>query len=172
MKTLFKLISLVCLSCGALNAESYLVALQAPNGQYVCAEDGGGGGGDLNANRWGLGPWETFIMENINGGPITFNSHVSIRSVSKNMYWCAERPSKGYDIECNRPVRGPWEDFLIYVMGQFETGTKIYLITYMNHTAWCRHGGGDQVGGYWPGDLGYSQFGYPDFTLTVLAVLP
>ena len=37
-----------------------LVAVQASNGQYVVAEDGGGG--SVNANRDDIGSWETFYM--------------------------------------------------------------------------------------------------------------
>jgi hypothetical protein len=36
------------------------VTLQAPNGQYLVAE--GGGGGAVNANRSAIGPWETFVL--------------------------------------------------------------------------------------------------------------
>ncbi|HPL21951.1 MAG TPA: hypothetical protein PLY74_13315, partial [Methanothrix soehngenii] len=36
------------------------VALQAANGQYVCAE--GGGGGAVVANRNAIGAWETFKL--------------------------------------------------------------------------------------------------------------
>jgi hypothetical protein len=39
------------------------VALKANNGQYVCAENGGGGTGIVNANRTAIGPWETFRFE-------------------------------------------------------------------------------------------------------------
>ena len=40
------------------------VALQAVNGQYVVAENGGGGNGlgSVNANRSAIGPWETFVL--------------------------------------------------------------------------------------------------------------
>jgi hypothetical protein len=34
------------------------LALQASNGMYVCAEDGGGR--EVVANRTAIGPWETF----------------------------------------------------------------------------------------------------------------
>jgi hypothetical protein len=36
------------------------VTIQAPNGNYFCAE--GGGGGDLNSNRQTAGDWEKFII--------------------------------------------------------------------------------------------------------------
>ncbi len=40
------------------------VALQAANGQYMVAENGGGGSssGSVKANRAAVGPWETFII--------------------------------------------------------------------------------------------------------------
>ncbi len=39
------------------------VGFQAANGQYVCAE--GGGGRELVANRNQIGPWETFEWRQI-----------------------------------------------------------------------------------------------------------
>ena len=41
------------------------IHLRANNGQYVCAE--GGGGGEVVADRDALGPWETFRL----GGQIS-----------------------------------------------------------------------------------------------------
>jgi hypothetical protein len=40
------------------------VALQAAHGQYVVAEgDGGrGGSGSVNAHRFAIGSWETFVI--------------------------------------------------------------------------------------------------------------
>jgi hypothetical protein len=37
------------------------VALRANNGQFICAE--GGGGQKVVANRNAIGPWETFTIE-------------------------------------------------------------------------------------------------------------
>ncbi len=39
------------------------IALRAINGQYVCAESGGGR--ELAANRHCRGPWETFTLEGV-----------------------------------------------------------------------------------------------------------
>ncbi len=39
------------------------MAFQADNGQYVCAE--GGGGRELVANRNEIGPWESFDVREI-----------------------------------------------------------------------------------------------------------
>ncbi|MEO7859952.1 MAG: hypothetical protein ABIU05_05830 [Nitrospirales bacterium] len=44
------------------------VGLQASNGQYVCAE--GGGGREVVANRGEIGPWETFSLEILGEAPV------------------------------------------------------------------------------------------------------
>lgn len=164
MKSVLKLVCLVCLAVGALRAESYLVTFQAPNGQYLCAEDGGGGGGDLNANRNAVGPWEMFIVDFVGGGKI------SIRSYTTGMYWCAT-PDNYYDIEVNRSARGPWEEF--YFIGSFQTGAQIRLVTHWYRTVYCQNNGGAQVLGCWAGDFFYVPgLEDPSLTLTILAVLP
>lgn len=38
------------------------IALQAPSGHFVVAENGGGPGSIVNANRVAIGPWETFAI--------------------------------------------------------------------------------------------------------------
>ena len=45
---------------GAINSGD-VVVLRTKNGQFIVAEDGGGG--RVNANRTAIGPWEQFIIE-------------------------------------------------------------------------------------------------------------
>jgi hypothetical protein len=58
-------------SAGAINNGSG-IALRASNGQYVCAEDGGGR--ELVANRNVIGPWETFALETVPAPSVIFDS--------------------------------------------------------------------------------------------------
>lgn len=57
------------------------IALQATNGQYVCAE--GGGGQKLVANRDAIGPWETFTLTELGIGKVALQA-------ANGQYVCAE----------------------------------------------------------------------------------
>ena len=64
------------------------VNLRTSNGvNFVAAE--GGGGGDVNADRLGAGPFETFTVEVLSGGPIFDGDRVAIRTVDDAHYWHA-----------------------------------------------------------------------------------
>ena len=52
------------------------ISLQAHNGQWVVAENNGGG--DVNANRDAVGAWETFDLWDINGGSLESGDQVYI----------------------------------------------------------------------------------------------
>lgn len=57
---------------GDLRSGGRNVAFRA-NGQYVCAEEGGGR--ELVANRDSLGPWETFILMDLGDNLVAFCAH-------------------------------------------------------------------------------------------------
>jgi hypothetical protein len=57
------------------------VALQAPNGQFVQAVNGGGG--DVRAVGGGLGEWETFFLVQLGGGKVALRN-------GRGMYMTAE----------------------------------------------------------------------------------
>ena len=82
-------------------ADGDKVALQAMNGQYVCAEQGGGG--VVNANRAALGPWETFTFKRLAGGKVALQA-------MNGQYVCAEGGG-GRELVANRAALGPWETF-------------------------------------------------------------
>lgn len=61
------------------------IALQATNGQYVAAEEGGGR--EVNANRDAVGPWETFTLVRLGGtGVLRYGEAVLIRAVEERFY--------------------------------------------------------------------------------------
>ena len=77
------------------------VALQASNGQYVCAE--GGGGQAVVANRNAIGPWETFTLKDLG------NNKIALQASNGN-FVCAEGGG-GQAVVANRNAIGSWETF-------------------------------------------------------------
>ncbi len=126
MKALFKLvgvIGLACVSCGALQATQYLVTIQAENGQYLCAENGGGS--TLVANRNYAGSWETFVIDD----SLVYNDgwSISIKSTENPKFLCWNNQaaarvlfasygwqtaySSNASLVVNRDYAGSWETF-------------------------------------------------------------
>ena len=70
------------------NNEKYLVAVKTANGQYFCAENGGGD--MVNATRDKIGDWETFEVIALNRGYIALKSnngdYVRVSKDGKNVY--------------------------------------------------------------------------------------
>jgi hypothetical protein len=75
------------------------ITFRASNGQYVCAEEGGGH--EVNANRDAAGPWETFKRLPQPDGTFAYQS-------DKGYYLTAENGGGGA-LLCNRQVIGPSE---------------------------------------------------------------
>src|SRR3712207_9519186 len=105
------------------------IILRAHNGQYVCAE--GGGGDDVVANRDKIGPWETFTLELIDKH-FRDESRIALRA-DNGSYVCAEGGG-GSEVVANRADRGPWETFTAERASgssrrPFRTGDSIALRT-------------------------------------------
>ena len=103
------------------------IALRASNGQYVCAE--GGGGREVVANRNAIGPWETFGL--INRG----NGNIALRA-SNGQYVVAENGGGGV-VRANRNAIGPWETF-----GLIDRGNGNIALRASNGQYVCAEGGG------------------------------
>jgi hypothetical protein len=87
------------------------VNLRTSNGvNFVAAE--GGGGGDVNADRLGAGPFETFTVEVQSGGPIFDGDRVAIRSVDDTHYLQAVSGGGGALRAIGDRV-GPFETFVV-----------------------------------------------------------
>ncbi len=83
------------------------VALQAVNGQYVCAINGGGT--DVRANLNSIGNWAIFGL--INQG----NGNVALQA--DNGYFLCAEGSGGGEITANRNAIGAWETFKLIDVG-------------------------------------------------------
>jgi len=140
-------LGLLCLSGGALQASTYLINIQANNSQWVCADGGGGGSGDVIANRNSAGGWETFILDDTNGGSLQNGDTVTLRARDTGLYLCAESGGGG-DLVANRIYGGSWETFTIYKVsgsGTITTGDQVGFQVNNGQYICAESGGGGQV---------------------------
>lgn len=105
------------------------ISLQASNGQYVCAE--GGGGQKLVANRDEVGPWETFTLTNLGDGKVALQA-------ANGQYVCAEGGG-GQLVVANRDALGSWETFTLTDLGNDKVALQASNGQYV-----CAIGGGGQ----------------------------
>ncbi len=103
------------------------IALRASNGQYVCAEDGGGR--ELVANRNAIGDWEKFSLIKIDGARIALQT-------CNGKYLCAEGGG-GREVLANRNVPAEWETFTVEDVGAGQVALKA-----CNGQYFCAEGGG------------------------------
>ena len=106
------------------------IALKAANGQYVCAEDGGGR--NLVANRAKVGLWEAFIVTEVHG-------QLAMRAI--NGRYVSAEGGGGRELIANRDEIGPWEVFTL--LGQ-ENG-KVALRAFNGQYVSAAGGGGREV---------------------------
>jgi len=102
------------------------VALQAYNGQYVCAE--GGGGQALIANRNWIQQWETFGLVDMGNGKVALQAY-------NGQYVCAEGGG-GQALLANRNWIKAWETFELVDMGNGKVALQAYNGQYI-----CAEGG-------------------------------
>jgi hypothetical protein len=103
------------------------IALQAHNGQYVCAE--GGGGREVVANRDRIRSWETFKLIELGDGKIALQAH-------NGQYVCAEGGG-GREVVANRDRIGRWETFKLIELGDGKIALQAHNGQYV-----CAEGGG------------------------------
>lgn len=121
------------------------VSFRAVNGQWVCAE--GGGGREMVANRNGDGPWERFVFQDRDGGNIESGDVGFLRS-DHGQFLCAENGG-GSVLNATRIFGGPWEEFKIWkvdgdgnlVGGTISSGDTV-AVTSVDGYYWCAESGG------------------------------
>ncbi len=128
------------------------VQLRAQNGQYMVAE--GAGGGAVNANRDGAGPWETFTLVDLNGGTLNHGDPVRLRSWD-GLHYLIAYPNGALDARSTNP--GAWEAFTLERRaggGSVRDGDGIGLRSAHNLYVVAENGGGSVVnanrGGFGP----------------------
>jgi hypothetical protein len=114
---------------GAVLPISKNIALRTYNGQYVCAEGGGGQG--LVANRNLAQAWETFGLVDMG------NNKVALQA-DDGKFVCAE-DGGGQGLVANRDWVHEWETFNLVDMGNNKVALRAYNGQYV-----CAEGGGGQ----------------------------
>jgi hypothetical protein len=94
-----------------VNALLPRINLRTSNGvNFVAAESGGGG--DVTADRLGVGPYETFTIEVLGGGPMLDGDRVAIRTINEKNLFQAVNGGGGMLRAVGEKV-GPFETFAI-----------------------------------------------------------
>ncbi len=108
------------------------IALRVYNGEYVCAE--GGGGREVVANRNAIGGWETFELIDLG------NSEVALR-VHNGQYVCAEGGG-GREVVANRNAIASWETFELIIL---QPSKSVALQAHNGQYVCAEGGGGREV---------------------------
>lgn len=121
------------------------IHLRANNGQYVCAE--GGGGGTVVANRSVAREWETFRLVDRNGPPLGSGDQVALRA-NNGQFVCAEGGG-GREVVANRNAIREWETFTILHAdgsgGEIANGQQVALRANNGQFVCAEDGGGREV---------------------------
>ncbi len=120
------------------------IRLKAFNGQYVCAENGGGG--VVVANRQVGSVWETFLVHDKNGGKLLSGDGISL-SAFRGQFLCAENGG-GREIVANRNLAAQWEQFTIVKAqgsGEIRHGDKVRIRCANGMYLCAENGGGREV---------------------------
>ena len=117
-----------------------VATFQASNGQYVSAENGGGGA--VDANRDVAGPWETFHLDLIDGG---LADGVRLRIRANNDQYVQAVNHGGGDVDAASNKAGAWETFTLHRIagaGPIAAGDAIAIATDDGHYVSAENGGG------------------------------
>jgi hypothetical protein len=91
-----------------------LQSLTYDQAQWVAAEDGGGPGSVLDANRLYPHSWETFTIHKMNGtGAIYSGDTVSLKSI--NNYYVSADGGGGGQVTCDRTSALSWETLTVNI---------------------------------------------------------
>ena len=121
------------------------ISFQASNGQWMVAE--GGGGGTVNANRNSPGSWETFSIEDFNGGDLYDGDQVAFRT-DNGSYLQAQNGGGGEFLAIGGGA-GPHETFTIVLLsgadGRVDDGEFVALRSVNGYYVVAEGGGGGIV---------------------------
>jgi hypothetical protein len=119
----------------------------AVSGQFLTAENGGGGA--IDANRATASTWETFQLQDTTNATLQNGDLVHFQ-VLDGLYWCAENGGGG-QLDATRQVASTWETFRVLKLTPGDAivrnGDSIALQTYVtgNYLSALNGGGGSVV---------------------------
>ncbi len=119
----------------------HVVNLQAVNGPYVVAEQGGGG--VVNANRKVASVWERFVLVDLNGGALEDGDSIQLRTYN-GKYVTVEGGENGV-VRANRDKGLAWEIFRVERVagkGKIESGDAIAIRSAFGRYFVAEGGGG------------------------------
>ena len=121
------------------------VSLQASDGHYVAAEQGGGG--DVSAVRDAPGGWSRFELVDPDGGCLEANDEVYLRTPYG--FYLSARNGGGGAVDASATTEGPWERFTVKRSaadsGAVRTGDFVTLQAQDGHYVRADMGGGGGV---------------------------
>ncbi|MGH8018288.1 MAG: fascin domain-containing protein, partial [Opitutaceae bacterium] len=122
----------------------FYIGLQSVNGQWLCAENGGGG--TVVANRTGMGSWERFEVVVL--GDALFESGVEVGLRTADGFFLCAEGGGGSTLVANRMGMGEWETFRIHRLagpGLISTGDAVSLQSVEQGNYWCAVNGGGGI---------------------------
>ncbi len=90
-------------------AGQYGISLGVASGQYVTAEQDGGGA--VNADRSDIGAWEMFVLTDLNGGSLVSGDEVTISTGTGHYFHAAN--GGGSTLDATATTAGVTEHFRI-----------------------------------------------------------
>lgn len=128
-----------------VRAYTYIaINLQAGNGDYVVAENGGGGA--VNANRGAAGPWESFTLIDLNSGSLESGDYVFVQTNS--FYYFNADYCGGFALSAVATYPSSFQTFRIWKVGGSGTignGESVAFETYCGYFVVAEGGGGGVV---------------------------
>jgi murein DD-endopeptidase MepM/ murein hydrolase activator NlpD len=136
----------VLLLSGECAARHYLISLKTRNGNYLTAEQGGGG--IINANRLRANEWETFTLLDLNEGELEDGDKVAIKTMNGNFFSAVNGGGDNVFADKRAPLE--WETFFIErkmsrVDKRIEDRDFIALRSINNYYLSAPNGGGAQA---------------------------
>lgn len=150
----FTSLSLMIGAVSIVDAQSYhVVNFQAQSGHYVVAENGGNS--YMNADRGSAGAWETFELQDTNGGNLESGDEVYIYTsggyyASQHCLWSFpytpyRQGALGTSLNCSTQVYiDKYDNNNNWISGQISSGDQVVIIGFLG--IWqAENGGGTKL---------------------------
>jgi murein DD-endopeptidase MepM/ murein hydrolase activator NlpD len=135
------------LCTGVSFARHFSITLKSVRGNFVTAENGGGG--DVNATRFDAHEWETFILLDLNDDELNDHDPVAIKTVNGRFFSAL---NGGADrLVADRTALREWETFTIERLtvrnndSQIRDGDRVAIKSLNKNYVSAVNGGGGQV---------------------------